>query len=97
MAKVFVIEGGFAGKSIQLMGRYIFKDGVHLEEDDDTAKMKATVLCTFYPCKMMDHSDYVAKMEAAKNPPAQKSSQVPSGIVPNGSVSTAKSASKDAA
>jgi len=64
MAKVFIMTGDRAGKSVQLMGRYNFIDGIHLEEDDDTAKLKSAVLCKFYPCTMMDHADYVKQKDA---------------------------------
>lgn len=60
MAKVFILKGKRAGTSVQLMGRYNFIDGVHLEENDDDAKLKMPNLCKFYGCDMMDYNDYVA-------------------------------------
>lgn len=97
MPKVFVMGGGYAGKSIRLMNRYNFVDGVHLEEDDDTAKLKASVLCKFYPCEMLDHQDYVARQ--AKPAPAKPATNAqttpPPGIVPTQSVSTMTAKAKD--
>lgn len=72
MAKVFVLEGRRAGQSVRLADMYTFIDGVMVEEDDDTAKMKAAVLCTMYPCKMVDHAEYVK----------EKSSPAPASVEP---------------
>lgn len=77
MAKVFIMQGKRAGQSIQLMGRYNFVNGVHLEEDDDTAKMKQAVLTKFYPCEMMDHAEYVKQQAlAAKTAASAKEATV---------------------
>jgi hypothetical protein len=94
MAKVFIMQGNYAGKSIRLMGRYNFVDGVHLEEDDDSAKMKSTILTQFYPCKVMDHEEYVKQQAKSKPVPAAPAASTaqavdPSSVVPKGSVSTA--------
>jgi hypothetical protein len=75
MAKVFILKGNNEGKSVRLMNRYTFIDGVHLEESDENAKMKEANLCGFYKCAMMDHAEYV-KMKAA--PPAPPAPSAPS-------------------
>lgn len=64
MPKVFILTGKRAGTSCQLMNRYNFIDGVHLEESDDNAKMKVPNLVVFYKCKMMDYEDYMKERSA---------------------------------
>jgi hypothetical protein len=76
MAKVFILQGGYAGKSIRLMNRYIFVDGVHLEESDENAKFKEANLCGFYGCKMMDHAEYL-KSKAQPAPAAKPAASSP--------------------
>ena len=78
MAKVFVLGGNNKGKSVRLMGRYTFIDGVHLEEDDKTAELKAKVLTSVYPVEMMDHTEYVKRMTTSQvdERPAFKKAEV---------------------
>lgn len=66
MAKIFVLGGKRAGQTVRLMGRYTFIDGVMVEEDDETAKKKANILCSMYPCEMVDHQEYMRRMAEPK-------------------------------
>lgn len=82
MAKVFILQGGYEGKSIRLMNRYLFVDGVHLEESDENAKLKEANLCGFYGCKVMDHAEYL-KSKAQPAPAAQPAQPKPSAPAPS--------------
>lgn len=66
MSKVFILQGNNAGKSVLLMNRYKFVDGVMLEEDDESAKMMTANLVGFYGCVCMDFDEYQRKKSAAK-------------------------------
>lgn len=76
MAKVFILQGNYAGKSIRLMNRYLFVDGVHLEESDENAKFKEANLCGFYGCQVMDHAEYL-KSKAQPVPSAKPTASSP--------------------
>lgn len=70
MARVFVFPENhkYHGKSVLLMNRYRFVDGVMLEEDDDRAKMMTSNLVDFYGCKSYDHEKYMEMKSAPKSP-----------------------------
>lgn len=68
MAKVFILQGNNAGKSVLLMNRYKFVDGVMLVENDEDAKMMTANVVGFYGCAMMDFEEYKAKKAGASKP-----------------------------
>jgi hypothetical protein len=81
MATVFVMTGKREGASFQLMNRYNFVNGVHLEENDDDAKLKTSILTEFYPCKKMSLEEYQKQTKAQSAQPvaAQPAPQAPVG------------------
>jgi hypothetical protein len=80
MAKVFVLGGKLAGKSVLLMNRYVFVDGAMLEENDEAAKLKAQVLLNFYDVKMVDFEEYKREKGLTEAQAAERAYPTPANL-----------------